>query len=193
MNTARTPLNRPYELMLPQNQPAACFTNKQPDPTPRQPVASSADLFSSPNHQGDVLRCLSPQQNLLGAQTMYMFNGRPYPEQIMLLRNAIRTIEIAIATKKANPTLDPMMKARALALLIGKKDVLVKLLNNLITRLSPSIPAYTHPQVRQAGPGLQQQNPRIAPASSATRIGAPLAGSLLWLLTFLKDQEVRQY
>jgi hypothetical protein len=124
--------------MFPQNQPAAGFPNKQQGPTPQQqqqqPAASAADLFSSPNLQSDVLRrpspqhiqqgMMPPQQNQPGAQTMAMFNGRPLPDQIMQLRNAIRNVENAIATQKANlslPDTDPMMKARALALLVGKK------------------------------------------------------------------------
>jgi hypothetical protein len=156
MNTARNALlqnfNRPYELIFPQNQPTAAFTNKQQGPSPQQPPremqsASSADIFSSPNLQGDVLRrpspqhiqqgMMQPQQNQPAAQTMLsMFNGRPPAEQIMHLRNAIRNLENAIATQKATLTdTDPMMKARHIALLMSKKESLVKVLNNVIATM----------------------------------------------------------
>ncbi|KAF8697091.1 hypothetical protein AX14_001464 [Amanita brunnescens Koide BX004] len=52
----------------------------------------------------------------------------------MRLHNAIRNVENAIATQKATPPdTDPMLKSRALesgfVTLVGKQDVLVKMLN----------------------------------------------------------------
>jgi hypothetical protein len=150
--------------MFPQNQPAA--DNQGPTLQQQPPVASSADSFSSPNLRCDILRHPSPQhiseqgmipvpqQNQPGAQTM--FNG-PFPElqvMVMHLRNTIRNVENAIATgQKANLNFPTNLRAMALPELAGKKDTLVKPLNNVLNTMyvCVSLLAFLHELILKSG------------------------------------------
>jgi hypothetical protein len=108
----------------------------------QQPLAATfADIFCSPNLQSDALRRPSPQHNRPVAHTMAnMSNVQSLSIQIMHLRRAIRNVDNAIAAQQASlPGKDPMLKVRALGLLLSKKDTLLRLLNGAITAMCVSV------------------------------------------------------
>jgi hypothetical protein len=124
-NTARNPLFQQQGPMARQQPLAATF----------------ADMFCSQNLQSDALRRLSPQHNRPVAHTMTnMSNVQSLSIQIMHLRRAIRNVDNAIAAQQATlPSKDPMLKVRALGLLLSKKDTLLRLLNGAITAMCVSV------------------------------------------------------
>ena len=108
----------------------------------QQPLADTfADIFCSPNLQSDALRRPSPQHNRpVGHTTAKMSNVQSLSIQIMHLRRAIRNVDNAIAAQHATlPGKDPMLKIRALGLLLSKKDTLLRLLNGAITAMCVSV------------------------------------------------------
>ena len=114
------------------------LSQQQGPMAPQQPLAvSSADIFSSLNLQGDGLQRAAPQHNWPAAHTMAnMSNVQSLSIQIMHLRRAIRNVDNAIAAQQATlPGKDPMLKVRALILLLNKKDTLLILLNGAITAM----------------------------------------------------------
>ena len=113
----------------------------------QQPLAaSSTGIFSFPNLQSGALRRPSPEHNRAAAHTMAnMSNLQSVSIQIMHLRRAIRNVDNAIAAQQtALPDKDPMLKVRALTLLLGKKDTLLKLFHGAITALCVSVLKILH-------------------------------------------------